>query len=57
MVFTDQSGVDDTRFMESSTSPVYFLQLMMRCGLIWSGIAPGMTTSRAASSRTTCSAS
>ena len=42
MVFTDQPGIADTRFIgERPTSPIYFLQLMVRYGLIWGGIAPG----------------
>lgn len=42
MVFTDQPGVDGTICIGTrDTSPVYFLQLMVRYGLIWGGIRPG----------------
>jgi acetyl-CoA decarbonylase/synthase, CODH/ACS complex subunit beta len=42
LVFTDQPDIADTRFIGArSTSPIYFLQLMVRYGLIWGGIAPG----------------
>ena len=42
MVFTDQAGIPDTVFIGSrDTSPIYFLQLMVRYGLIWGRIAPG----------------
>jgi acetyl-CoA decarbonylase/synthase complex subunit beta len=42
LVFTDQPGIPDTQFIgDRPTSPIYFLQLMVRYGLIWGGIAPG----------------
>jgi acetyl-CoA decarbonylase/synthase, CODH/ACS complex subunit beta len=42
MVFTDSPDLPDTFFIGSRpTSPVYFLQLMVRYGLIWGQIAPG----------------
>ena len=42
LVFTDQPGIADTQFIgDRPTSPIYFLQLMVRYGLIWGGIAPG----------------
>ena len=42
MVFCDIPGVPDTIYIGNrSTSPVYFLQMMVRYGLIWGGIAPG----------------
>ena len=42
MVFTDQPGIDGTVFIGArDTSPIYFLQLMVRYGLIWGRIAPG----------------
>ena len=42
MVFTDLPGIADTRYIGSRpTSPIYFLQLMVRYGLIWGRIAPG----------------
>jgi acetyl-CoA decarbonylase/synthase complex subunit beta len=42
MVFTDKPGIEDTTFIgDRETSPVYFLQLMVRYGLIWGRIAPG----------------
>lgn len=42
MIFTDQPGIIDTIFIGSrDTSPVYFLQLMVRYGLVWGKIAPG----------------
>ncbi|MBE0699425.1 MAG: hypothetical protein IH586_21085, partial [Anaerolineaceae bacterium] len=42
MVFTDQANIPDTISIGSrQTSPVYFLQLMVRYGLIWGMIAPG----------------
>jgi acetyl-CoA decarbonylase/synthase complex subunit beta len=41
-VFTDLSGIDDTVFIgERDTSPIYFLQLMVRYGMVWGGIRPG----------------
>jgi acetyl-CoA decarbonylase/synthase complex subunit beta len=42
MVFTDQAGISDTIYIGGrDTSPIYFLQLMVRYGLIWGRIAPG----------------
>jgi acetyl-CoA decarbonylase/synthase, CODH/ACS complex subunit beta len=42
MVFTDQAGIPDTAYIGGrDTSPIYFLQLMVRYGLIWGRIAPG----------------
>jgi CO dehydrogenase/acetyl-CoA synthase beta subunit len=42
MVFTDLPGIADTHYIGSGpTSPIYFLQLMVRYGLIWGRIAPG----------------
>lgn len=42
MVFTDVPDIDNTHFIgDRPTSPIYFLQLMVRYGLIWGRIAPG----------------
>lgn len=42
IVFTDRAGVPDTRYIgPRDTSPIYFLQLMVRYGLVWGRIAPG----------------
>jgi len=42
MVFTDHAGIADTTYIgDRATSPIYFLQLMVRYALIWGGIAPG----------------
>jgi acetyl-CoA decarbonylase/synthase, CODH/ACS complex subunit beta len=42
LVFTDHPGLDQTIFIGARpTSPVYFLQLMVRYGLIWGRINPG----------------
>lgn len=42
MVFTDLPGVPDTQYIgPRDTSPIYFLQLMVRYGLTWGRIAPG----------------
>jgi len=42
MVFTDHPGLDKTIFIgDRPTSPVYFLQLMVRYGLVWGRIKPG----------------
>ena len=42
MVFTDVPDIADTVYIgDRETSPVYFLQLMVRYGLIWGRIAPG----------------
>ncbi|MGE5558992.1 MAG: hypothetical protein ACM3WV_10335 [Bacillota bacterium] len=42
MIFTDLPGIPDTRFIGArDTSPIYFLQMMVRYGLIWGRIAPG----------------
>lgn len=42
MVFTDQPDIPDTTYIGSrDTSPIYFLQMMVRYGMVWGGIAPG----------------
>ena len=42
MVFTDEPGLRDTWDIgPRDTSPLYFLQMMVRYGLIWGRIAPG----------------
>lgn len=42
MVFTDQPEIEGTTYIgDRDTSPIYFLQLMVRYGLIWGRIAPG----------------
>jgi len=42
MVFTDVPDLPNTTFIGSRpTSPIYFLQLMVRYGLVWGNIAPG----------------
>jgi acetyl-CoA decarbonylase/synthase complex subunit beta len=42
MVFTDQPGIEGAVFIGGrDTSPIYFLQLMVRYGLVWGRIAPG----------------
>ena len=42
MVFTDNPDIPDTYFIGSrATSPIYFLQMMVRYGLIWGRISPG----------------
>ena len=42
MVFTDRPGIDGTTYVGNrDTSPIYFLQLMVRYGLVWGGISPG----------------
>ena len=42
MVFTDRPGIDGTTYVGNrDTSPIYFLQLMVRYGLIWGRISPG----------------
>ena len=42
MVFTDLPGIKDTRDIgPRETSPIYFLQLMIRYGLTWGRIRPG----------------
>lgn len=42
IVFTDCPNIADTVFIGSRvTSPIYFLQMMVRYGLIWGRIAPG----------------
>jgi hypothetical protein len=42
MVFTDQPDLSDTWYIgPRPTAPVYFLQLMVRYGLIWGCIRPG----------------
>jgi CO dehydrogenase/acetyl-CoA synthase beta subunit len=41
-VFVDAQGIPDTVYIgERDTSPIYFLQMMVRYGLIWGSIAPG----------------
>ena len=58
MVFTDQPGIPDTWDIgPRDTSPVYFLQMMVRYGLVWGRIAPAMTTSWGISWSATCPAS
>ena len=42
MVFTDVPGIQDTVYIGNRpTSPIYFLQMMVRYGFIWGRIAPG----------------
>ena len=42
IVFTDHPGLDKTIFIgDRPTAPVYFLQLMVRYGLVWGRINPG----------------
>ena len=42
IVFTDLPNIPDTVYIGNRlTSPVYFLQLMVRYGLIWGNIKPG----------------
>jgi acetyl-CoA decarbonylase/synthase complex subunit beta len=42
MVFTDLPDIADTIYIGGrATSPIYFLQLMVRYGFIWGRIAPG----------------
>ena len=42
LVFTDQPNISGTRFLgKRPTAPIYFLQLMVRYGLIWGRIPPG----------------
>ncbi len=42
MCFVDASGIEQTTFIGNrETSPIYFLQLMVRYGLVWGRIAPG----------------
>ncbi|TFG71104.1 MAG: hypothetical protein E4H27_05315 [Anaerolineales bacterium] len=42
MVFTDHPGLENTIYIGNRpTSPVYFLQLMVRYGLVWGRINPG----------------
>lgn len=42
MVFTDLPDIPRTVYIgDRDTSPIYFLQLMVRYGLIWGRIAPG----------------
>jgi hypothetical protein len=42
IVFTDHPGLDKTIFIgDRPTAPVYFLQLMVRYGLIWGRVRPG----------------
>lgn len=41
-VFTDVDGIEGTYFIGTrETSPIYFLQMMVRYGLIWGRIQPG----------------
>ena len=42
LVFTDHPGLEETIYIgDRPTSPVYFLQLMVRYGLVWGQINPG----------------
>lgn len=42
MCFVDAPGIEKTTFIgDRDTSPIYFLQMMVRYGLIWGQIAPG----------------
>ena len=42
MLFTDQPNVADSWYLGyRSTSPIYFLQMMVRYGMIWGRIKPG----------------
>lgn len=42
MIFTDILGIPDTYYIGNrETSPVYFLQMMVRYGLVWGRIVPG----------------
>ncbi len=42
LVFTDRPDIPDTCCIGGrATSPIYFLQLMVRYGLVWGRIAPG----------------
>ncbi len=42
MVFTDSPDIPNTIYIGNRpTSPIYFLQLMVRYGLVWGRIAPG----------------
>jgi acetyl-CoA decarbonylase/synthase complex subunit beta len=42
MVFTDRPEIKDTIYIgDRPTSPVYFLQMMVRFGLVWGNIAAG----------------
>ena len=42
IVFTDTPGINDTCYIGNrDTSPIYFLQMMVRYGLIWGSIAAG----------------
>ncbi len=42
MVFTDTPKIKDSYYIGSrDTSPIYFLQMMVRYGFIWGRIAPG----------------
>lgn len=42
IVFTDQPGVEEATFIGSrDTSPVYFLQMMVRYAMTWGRIGPG----------------
>ena len=42
VIFTDQPGLENTIYIGNRpTSPVYFLQLMVRYGLVWGRINPG----------------
>jgi hypothetical protein len=42
MVFSDLPGQAETRYIGLRlTSPIYFLQMMLRYGLVWGRIAPG----------------
>ncbi|MCL1912506.1 MAG: hypothetical protein FWG10_01155 [Eubacteriaceae bacterium] len=41
LVFSDQKDADAVYIGDRDTSPIYFLQLMVRYGLIWGRIKPG----------------
>ena len=42
MVFTDRPGIEGTTYVGNrDTSLIYFLQLMVRYGLVWGRISPG----------------
>ena len=42
VVFTDHPGIEKTTYIGNRpTSPIYFLQLMIRYGLVWGRIRPG----------------
>jgi len=42
IVFTDIPGIEETHYIGNrNTSPIYFLQMMVRYGLMWGRIKPG----------------